>query len=47
MSSDQVGRIANVLDSQQNLLERDRFIFLRPAKRGWKAFVFCEKIISA
>jgi hypothetical protein len=45
---DQVGRITDVLNSQQNVLERDRLILLSPTERSWKAFVLCkEGIVSA
>jgi hypothetical protein len=46
--SDQVGRITDVFDSQQDVLERDRLILLGPAERSREAFVLCkEGIISA
>jgi hypothetical protein len=46
--SDQIGRIPNVLDSQQNVLQRDRLVLFGPAERSREAFIFCEgEIISA
>jgi hypothetical protein len=40
--SDQIGRITDVLDSQQNVLQRDRLILFDPAERSREAFIFCE-----
>jgi hypothetical protein len=46
--SDQVGRITNVLYSQQNVLQRDRLILFGPAERSREAFIFCKgETISA
>lgn len=39
LSCDKVGRIANVLDSRQDILERDGLVLLAPAKRSRKALV--------
>lgn len=40
--SDEVRGIANVLHSQQDLLERHRLLLLAPPKRSRQAFVLCN-----
>jgi hypothetical protein len=41
ISSDEIGRISNVIDSRQDILKSDGGILLAPAERSREAFVFC------